>query len=268
MGIAFRKGRTFTEQEVWQGAPTVIIVNEAFAQRFFPNEDPIGKRVKVGLGAMAWSTIVGVVANHIQPGVDNRVWEEMFYPYVNTTDPPLWGMNLVVKTTGDPAAIAQNVISEARKPDRFLPIANIKTMRELTGNALRTDRFNAWLLGAFALLALLLAILGIYGVISYSVLQRMRELGIRLALGAQARDVLTLILAQGLKLALLGVGLGLLAAFALTRWMESLLFGVRPTDLLTFGVIAVALLLVALLACWLPARRATRVDPLVALRCE
>jgi putative ABC transport system permease protein len=268
MGIAFRKGRTFTEQEVWQGAPTVIIVNEAFAQRFFPNEDPIGKRVKVGLGAMAWSTIVGVVANHIQPGVDNRVWEEMFYPYVNTTDPPLWGMNLVVKTTGDPAAIAQNVISEARKPDRFLPIANIKTMRELTGNALRTDRFNAWLLGAFALLALLLAILGIYGVISYSVLQRMRELGIRLALGAQARDVLTLILAQGLKLALLGVGLGLLAAFALTRWMESLLFGVRPTDPLTFGVIAVALLLVALLACWLPARRATRVDPLVALRCE
>jgi putative ABC transport system permease protein len=268
MGIAFRKGRPFNEQEVWQGAPTAIIINEAFAQRFFPSEDPIGKRVKVGLDDPAWSTIVGVVANHIQPGVDNRVWEEMFYPYVNTADPPLWGMNLVVKTTGDPAAIAQSVVSEARKLDRLLPIANIKTMRELTGDALRTDRFNTWLLGAFALLALLLAAFGIYGVISYYVHQRMRELGIRMALGAQARDVLTLILAQGLKLALLGVGLGLMAAFALTRWMESLLFGVRPTDPLTFSVIAVALLLVALFACWLPARRATKVDPLIALRHE
>jgi putative ABC transport system permease protein len=206
-----------------------------------------------------------VVANHIQPGIDNRVWEEMFYPYVNTADPPLWGMSLVVKTTSDPAAVAQNVISEVRKGDRFLPIANIRTMRELTGNALRTDRFNTGVLGAFALLALLLAAFGIYGVISYYVLQRRRELGIRMALGAQAHDVLKLILVQGLKLALLGVGSGLLAAFALTRWMENLLFGVRPNDPLTFSVIAIALLSVALLACWLPARRATKVDPLTAL---
>src|SRR5215510_9808621 len=267
MGINILRGRAFTEQEVWQESH-VIIVNEAFAQHFFLNEDPIGKRIKVGYGDPPWTTIVGVVANHIQPGVDNRVWEEMFYPYVNTADPPLWGMNLVVKTTGDPAAIAQSVVSEARKLDRFLPIANIRTMRELTGNALRTDRFNTWLLGAFALLAMLLAAFGIYGVISYYVLQRRRELGIRMALGAQARDVLKLVLAQGLKLALLGVGLGLMAAFALTRWMESLLFGVRPTDPLTFSVIAVALLLVALFACWLPARRATKVDPLMALRHE
>jgi putative ABC transport system permease protein len=192
----------------------------------------------------------------------------MFYPYVNTADPPLWGMNLVVKTKGDPAAIAQNVISEVRRVDRFLPIANIRAMRELAGNALRTDRFNAWLLGAFALLALLLAALGIYGVISYYVLQRMRELGIRMALGANARDVLRLILMQGLKLASLGVGLGLPAALALTRRMESLLFDVRPTDPSTFSVIAVVLLLVALFACWLPARRATKVDPLRALHHE
>jgi ABC-type antimicrobial peptide transport system permease subunit len=141
-------------------------------------------------------------------------------------------------------------------------------MRELTGDALRTDRFNAWLFGAFALLALLLAAFGIYGVVSYYVLQRRRELGIRMALGAQVRDVLTLILVQGLKLAMLGVGLGLLAAFALTRWMESLLFGVRPTDPLTFSIIAAALLSVALFACWIPARRATKVDPLTALRHE
>jgi putative ABC transport system permease protein len=209
-----------------------------------------------------------VVANHIQPGIDNRVWEEMFYPYVNTADPPLRGMNLVVKTTGEPAAMAQSVTGEVRKQDRFLPIASVRTMRELTGNALRTDRFNAWSLGAFALLALLLAAFGIYGVISYYVLQRMHELGIRMALGANARSVLTLILMQGLKLALLGVGLGLPAALALTRWMDSLLFGVHPTDPLTFSVISVALPLVVLISCWLPARNATKIESLIAIRRE
>ncbi|MDQ3256419.1 MAG: ABC transporter permease [Acidobacteriota bacterium] len=121
MGIAIRNGRAFTEQEAWQES-NVIIVNEAFARRFFPNENPIGKRIKVGLGDPPWSTIVGVVANHIQPGVDNRVWEEMFYPYVNTADPPLWGMNLVVKTAGDPVVLTQDVVNEARRLDRLLPI--------------------------------------------------------------------------------------------------------------------------------------------------
>src|SRR4029453_13056882 len=155
MGIAIRKGRAFTEQEVWQGAP-VIIVNEAFAHRFFAHEDPVGKRIKVGLGDPPWTTIIAVVANHIQPGVDNRVWEEMFSPYVNTAAPPLSGMNLVVKTTGDPASLTQEVVTEVRRLDKLLPIAKIRTMRELTGDALRADRFNVWLLGSFALLALLL----------------------------------------------------------------------------------------------------------------
>ncbi|HEX3230490.1 MAG TPA: ADOP family duplicated permease, partial [Pyrinomonadaceae bacterium] len=134
MGINIRRGRGFTEQEVWKESH-VIIVNEAFAQRFFPDEDPKGKRIKVGVGDPPWSTIVGVVANHIQPGVDNRVWEEMFYPYVNTADPPLWGMNLVVKTEGDPAALTSAVVDEVRKLDRLLPIAKIRTMRELTADA-------------------------------------------------------------------------------------------------------------------------------------
>ena len=269
MGIPLRQGRAFTEDEVWQGRP-VIIVNEAFARRFFPGEDPIGKRIKVGEWNPnpPYSTIVGVVANHIQPGVDNRIWEEMFYPYVNTADPPLWGMNLVVKTVGDPAAMTSAIVNEARKADRLLPITRIRTMDDLRANALQSDRFNLWLLSSFAFLALLLAALGIYGVMTYITTQRTRELGIRLALGAQTSDVLKLVAGQGMKLALIGVTLGLLASFALTRLMQSLLFGVGATDPMTFGVVVLLLATVALLACYLPARRATKVDPLVALRDE
>jgi putative ABC transport system permease protein len=267
MGIGFRKGRAFTEQEVWQGSP-VIIVNEAFVQRFFAHEDPVGKRIKVGYGDPPWSTIVGVVANHIQPGVDNRVWEEMFYPYVNTADPPLGGMNLVVKATGDPAALTEEVVTEARKLDRLLPITRIRTMRELTEGALRADRFNVWLLGSFALLALLLAALGIWGVISYSVTQRTHEIGIRLALGATKGRVLKLIVGHGMKLALTGVGVGLLASSVLTRLMKSLLYEVGTIDPPIFAGIALLLATVALLACYIPARRATKVDPMVALRYE
>jgi putative ABC transport system permease protein len=252
---------------VWLGR-NVIIVNEAFAQRFFPGEDPTGKRIKVGEGNPPYSTIVGVVANHIQPGVDNRIWEEMFYPYVNTADPPLTQMNLVVKTSGDPAAMTSAIVNEVRKENRLLAITRIRTMDDLRASALQSDRFNLWLLGSFALLALLLSALGIYGVVSYTTAQRTRELGIRLALGAQTSDVLKLVVIQGMKLALIGVALGLVASFALTRLMESLLFGVSVTDPLTFAVVALLLAAVALLACYLPARRATKVDPLVALHYE
>jgi putative ABC transport system permease protein len=265
MGIPIRNGRTFTEQEIWQDA-NVIVVNEAFAQRFFSGEDPVGKRIKVGAGDPPWSTIIGVVANHVQPGVDNRVWEEMFYPYVNTADPPLWGMNLVVKTAGDPATLTSDVVQEVRKLDRLLPIAKIRTMRELSGDALRADRFNLWLLGSFALLALMLAAIGIASVISYSVTQRTHEIGIRLALGATQHDLLKLVLGQGLRLTLMGLTVGMATSWALTRIMQSLLFGVSATDLPTFARIAALLAFVALLACWIPARRATRIDPLAALR--
>ena len=267
MGISVRNGRTFTEQEIWQDA-NVIVVNEAFAQRFFSGEDPVGKRIKVGAGDPPWSTIVGVVANHIQPGVDNRVWEEMFYPYVNTADPPLWGMNLVVKTAGDPALLTSDVVHEVRRLDRLLPIAKIRTMRELTGDALRADRFNLWLLASFALLALLLAAIGIASVISYSVTQRTHEIGIRLALGASQADLLKLVVGEGLRLTVLGLTVGIVAAWALTRIMQSLLFGVSASDLPTFAGIAALLTFAALLACWIPARRATKVDPLTALRHE
>jgi putative ABC transport system permease protein len=269
MGIPLRQGRAFTEDEVWQGRP-VIIINEAFARRFFPGENPVGKRIKVGEWNPnpPYSTIVGVVADHIQPGVDNHIWEEMFYPYVNTADPPLSQMNLVVRTVGDPAAMSSAIVNETRKADRLVTITRIRTMAELRASALQSDRFNLWLLGSFALLALLLAALGIYGVMTYTTAQRTREFGIRLALGAQRNDVLKLVAGQGMKLALMGVALGLLASFALTRLMQGLLFEVGATDPLTFGVVPLLLVTVALLACYFPARRATKVDPLVALRYE
>jgi putative ABC transport system permease protein len=267
MGIPLRQGRPFTEEEVWKGRD-VIVVNEAFARRFFPGEDAIGKRIKVGHENPPYSTIVGVVANHIQPGVDNRVWEEMFYPYVNTVDPPLSNMNLVVKTAGDPASLTGAIVNEARKAERLLSITSVRTMDDLRATALHTDRFNLGLLSSFAFLALLLAALGIYGVMTYTAAQRTRELGIRMALGAQTSDVLTLVAVQGMKLTLIGVALGVLGSFALTRVMKSFLFGVGPNDPLVFTLVPLLLAVVASVACYLPARRATKVDPLVALRCE
>jgi putative ABC transport system permease protein len=267
MGIRFRWGRPFTEDEVWQGRP-VIIVNEAFAHRFFPGENPVGKRIKVGERNPPYSTIVGVVANHIQPGVDNLIWEEMFYPYVNNADPPLGEMNLVVKTTVDPAAMSSVIINETQKTDRLIAITHVRTMDELRATALQSDRFNLGLMGSFALLALLLAALGIYGVMTYNTSQRTRELGIRLALGAQTGDVLKLVTVQGMKLAFIGVALGLLGSFAVTRLMKSLLFEVGTTDPLTFSLVPLLLAVVSFAACYIPARRATRVDPLIALRGE
>jgi len=192
----------------------------------------------------------------------------MFYPYVNTADPPLAAMNLVVKTTGDPTAMSSAVVNETRKMDRLTTITRIRSMDDLRSTALQSDRFNLWLMGSFALLALLLAALGIYGVMTYTTAQRTRELGIRLALGAQNRDVLKLVTVHGMKLALIGVTLGLLGSFALTRLMKSLLFGVGPTDPLTFALVPLLLGVVSLAACYIPARRATKVDPLIALRSE
>ena len=267
MGIPLRRGRAFTEEEVWQGRP-VVIVNEAFSRRFFHGEDPIGKRIKVGELNPPYSTIVGVVANHTQPGVDNLVWEEMFYPYVNTADPPLTSMNLVVKTSGDPIPLSGAIMNETRKADRLVTINRVRTMDDLRATALQSDRFNVWLMGSFAFVALLLAALGIYGVMTYTTGQRTRELGIRLALGAQTSDVLKLVTVQGMKLALIGVALGLLGSFALTRLMKSMLFGVGTTDPLTFTFVPLLLGVVGFVACYIPARRATRVDPLIALRSE
>jgi putative ABC transport system permease protein len=177
-------------------------------------------------------------------------------------------MTLTLRASGDPLSYVAAVRKEAQALDDNLAVANVQTMERLVSDSIAAPRFVMLLLGSFAGVALLLAGLGIYGVMAYSVAQRTQEIGIRIALGSQARDVLRLVVGQGMKLALVGVGIGLAASFGLTRLMSKLLFGVSPTDPLTFAAIVVLLLLTALLACWVPARRATKVDPLVALRVE
>ncbi|MFN7949899.1 MAG: ABC transporter permease [Blastocatellia bacterium] len=266
MGIRLLRGRYFTAADTAESAP-VVIINETLARRIWPNEDPIGKHIKQGFpeDKEPWREVVGVVNDVKMDGVDRATLMQTYLPYPQM---PNQTLGLVVRAERNPAALASVVEQAIHAIDKDLPVFGVWTMDQLLGNSLAQRRLTLILLSSLAALALLLAAIGIYGVISYAVRQRTHELGIRMALGASGRDVLTLILRQGLKLALIGISLGLLAAFTLMRWMESLLFGVRPTDPLTFAGIALLLLLVALAACYLPARRATKVDPMIALRCE
>ncbi|MCI0388409.1 MAG: ABC transporter permease [Acidobacteria bacterium] len=266
MGISLIQGRWFNSADTANSSP-VTVVNETLARRIWPGEDPIGKRLKRGLPEYdsPWLEVVGVVADVKSYGVESGTPMQTYVPFVQMPPTNFW---LAVRMVGEPLQAVTAIESAIHSIDKDLPVFSIRSMDQLLGNSLAQRQLTLVLLVSFAALALLLAAVGIYGVISYSVRQRTHELGIRMALGAQTGDVLKLILAQGLKLALIGVVIGLGAAFALTRWMETLLFGVRPTDPLTFAVIAVVLTLVAVLACWIPARRATKVDPMVALRCE
>jgi putative ABC transport system permease protein len=270
MGIRLMRGRLFTSADTPESAP-VVIINETLARRIWPNEDTIGKRIKFGFPEdedqedKPWREVVGVVNDVKMDGVDRAFSLQAYLPY---SQMPNQSLGLVVRAGRNPAALASAVEEAIHTIDKDAPVFSIRTMDQVLGNSLAQRRLTLILLASFAALALLMAVVGMYGVISYAVRQRQHELGIRVALGAQAQDVLKLILKQGLKLTLIGIGLGLLTAFALTRWLESLLFGVRPTDALTFGAIAVVLLSVALLACLVPARRAAKVDPIVALRYE
>jgi putative ABC transport system permease protein len=266
MGIRLLRGRWFNAADTPESTP-VAVINERLARLIWPNEDPIGKRIKQGFPEYngAWREVIGVVNDVKTSGVDRPTTMQTYVLFSQT---PGTFLGLIVRTQGNPLAVAAPIEQAIHTVDKDLPVYAVWTMDQLLSNSLAERRLTLVLLSSFAALALLLASVGIYGVITYTVRQRTRELGIRLALGARARDVLWLILRQGLKLTLIGVALGLTVAFALTRWMESLLFRVRPTDALTFGGIAVALLSVALVACWIPARRATKVDPLIALRSE
>jgi putative ABC transport system permease protein len=264
------RGRSFSAADTPDSAP-VVVINETLARRIWPNEDPIGKRLKFGLPedqdeeSKPWREVVGVAGDVKMNGVDQATTLQTYLPYAQL---PNQALGLVVRAERNPAALASAVEQAIHAIDKDLPVYAIFTLEQLLSNSLAERRLTLVLLASLAALALLLAAVGIYGVLSYAVRQRTHELGLRMALGAQARDVLALILKQGVKLTLSGIGVGLAAAFALTRWLESLLFGVRPTDALTFAAIALLLLLVALLACWIPARRATKVDPLIALRTE
>jgi putative ABC transport system permease protein len=268
LGVPMLKGRDFTERDNKQGPP-IVIVNQAFARKFFPNEDPVGKRIKPGISTdtddPTMREIIGVVSD-----IRNRNLSSDLRPgyYLPAAQMPFNQMTLVVRTTNDPHSVITAVQNEVHAMDSELPIFNVKTMEEYISATVAGPRFNATLLVIFAGVALILTIVGLYGVMSYSVAQRTNEIGIRMALGAQTGDVLRLIVSQGFKLVLIGLGIGLVGAFALMRVIASLLFGVTSKDPLTFAAVAVLLALVALLACYIPARRATRLDPLHALRYE
>jgi putative ABC transport system permease protein len=266
MGIQLLRGRAFAPQDA-RGQPAVALVNETFVKRYFPNEDPLGKRFTFGDGNNnpQWITIVGVVHDTKRQGLDEPIRMESWLPHAQN---PGRSMQVVVRTKGDPLALAGTVREAVWALDRDLPIPKIETMEQILSESVAQRRLSMLLLSIFASVALLLAAVGIYGVMSYVITQRTNEIGIRVALGAQARDVLKLILGQGMKLALLGVGLGLVATLLLTRLLTSLLFGVSATDPVTFAGVALLLIAVALLACLIPAWRATKVDPMIALRYE
>lgn len=262
MGISLRAGRAFNEGDR-QGAPSVGILTESLARKLFPNEDPLGKRLFVPSASSEWTTIIGVVGDVRHKGID-RALEPMVY--LTYWQAPPWQMSLVVRGGVEPARLAPVLRDAARAGDTALPVYDVMTMDARLSQSAASRRFNLSLLGALAAAALLLAAVGIYGVIAYVATQRTREIGIRMALGAQPADVLRLFIRQGMTQALIGVALGLAGAFALTRLMANLLYGVSANDPPTFVSAALLLSAIALLACYLPARRATKVDPLIALR--
>ena len=269
MGIPIVKGRDFNDRDQ-HGSPPVVIVTEEFARQYFPNEDPIGKRMRPGISTYddedeSYREIVGVAAD-----IRNRSLNAEPKPayYVPQTQIPFSQMTVVVKTLNDPHSLVSGMTKEVAAMDADLPLFGVKTMREYLSSSVATPRFSTTLLSIFAGVALVLTLVGLYGVMSYSVAQRTNEIGIRLALGAQSRDVLLMIVKQGSLLIFLGLALGLAGAYAASRLLASLLFGVTAKDPFTFAVVAVLLGLVGLLACYIPAWRATKVDPMDALRCE
>jgi putative ABC transport system permease protein len=270
MNIPLRQGRYFESSDNAQSMP-VAIVNETMARQYWPGENALGRRFKLGgpEGERPWIQIVGIVGDVRQMGIDEPVKAEMYLPYQQITD-SLWYIprDLVIRTTSDTSSLVGSVRQIIREVDPDQPVSNVATMAEVLGEEAAQRRMGMIMLAGFATLALLLASIGIYGVLAYFVTQHTNEIGVRQALGATPRNILFLVLKKGMSLTLIGVGLGLLAAFALTRLMSAMLFGVNASDPLTFVTVPLLLIVVALLACYLPARRATRVDPLVALRYE
>lgn len=265
MGISIVRGRGFTDQDK-AGAPPVVIVNDAFVRKHWPNQDPIGKRIRFygPLERAPWMEVVGVIAD-VKHELDLPVTPEYYLPHAQD---PWNAMVLVARTSVDPSSLAAALRQQVLAIDKDQPVFDVKTMQEVRSISVALYSFSSVMLGIFAFVALLLASIGIYGVMAFAVTQRTQEIGIRNALDARSADVLKLVVKHGMKLALLGMVIGLAGSWAITRFIEKLLVGVEATDLLTFSVVSVCLLVAAFVACYLPARRATKVDPLVALRYE
>jgi predicted permease len=269
LGVPLLKGRQFTEQD-GPNAPGAVIVDEETVRRYWPHEDPIGKRITFNNltdSSITWIQVVGVVGHTLHEGLDGGNRVQLYFP-ARQVPFPVTALGFAVRTGGDPMAAVPQVKAALRSVDPELPMSDVNSMDQLIEASTGPRRFSMILLAVFSGLAAGLAAIGLYGVMSYTVTQRAKELGVRLALGAGTRDVLRLVLGQGMRLVVIGVGIGLAAALAVTRVMRSMLFHVSATDPLTFALIAVLLLGVTLLATWMPARRATRVDPVTAMREE
>ncbi len=267
MGIPLLQGRSFTSSDT-EGALPVAIVNEELARENWPGQNPIGKRLKMYGDEYPWLTVVGVAGNVRTQGLNIPFFPEIYMPYMQFSSWHERPFDLVIRTFGQPLSIVPAVRRAVAELDRNLPISDVRTMDKVSDQTLSLKNFVTMLLASFAGLALLLAAIGIYGVMAYSVAQRTQEIGIRMALGAEQRDILSSVIRQGLALAFTGILVGLVAAFGLTRFLSNQLYGVKPTDPLSFAVVAFVLAAVALVATYVPARRASQVDPVAALRRE
>jgi putative ABC transport system permease protein len=272
MGIPLIEGRFFTPEDRI-GSQPVAVINRETAKLVWPGEDVLGKRLGHPFPNMM-RTVIGVVGDVNDGPLGSRPGPHFYLPYLQLPDDyilynnVILPINLVVRTSTDPASLTSAVVAQIHSLDPQLAVANVRTMDQEMASSVAAPKFNTFVLGLFAFLALFLAAIGIYGVLAYAVAQQLHEIGIRMALGAQRRDVLRLILIQGARLALGGLAIGTLAALGLTRMMSSLLYSISASDPLTFAAVATVLLAVALLACYIPARRAMRVDPMIALRYE
>jgi putative ABC transport system permease protein len=270
LDIPLLRGRAFTDRDT-ADSPSVVIISEGLARRVWPNQDPVGHRLTIGFADQPWSEVVGVAADIKQDEVSEPLSATVYQPFVQVGDKRRWllgDMTFVVRTTTAPQSFPSTMRQELARLDKDLPLYDVKVLKEVVGEQYTDPEFYTLLLGSFSALALILAAAGIYGLVSYATAQRTHEIGIRMALGARTADVLRLVIRQGMGLVLAGLAIGLAGAFALTRVLSSFLYQVTVTDPGTFTLISLLLAAVALLACYIPARRATKVDPLVALRYE
>jgi putative ABC transport system permease protein len=270
IGIPLRRGRLFSDQDR-EGSPPVVLLTEAAVKQYFPNEEPIGKKITLGWGRgpgtpRAGGEVIGIIGDVKEAGLNQADPPQLYLPYRQW---PVQGMALVLKTSVPPQSVADAARREVYAVDPALPVANVRTLEQVVSRSISQPRFYMTLLAVFAAVALVLAAVGIFGVLSYAVVQRTREIGIRMALGARERSVVGLVVRHAMVMAMAGVAVGSVSAWVLsTSMMSGLLFSTDPRDVVTFSAVAVTLTVVALLAAYLPARRATRVDPIVALRAE